>query len=618
LVIYGDEPWEPYDRVRLSALLTGKESLQSIQNRLQVPEKASVRQFHNCAVVNIDRTNHRVIDVQGRSQRYSKLVLAVGSKSHIPQIPGIHELDGIYRFRDMSDAERLIARTTRSRYTLVLGGGLLGIEAARGLCRSGTAVTIVEHSERLMAAQLDNYAAELIKTHVQKQGIKVITGNSVKTLLGKTAVKGVLLRDGQALLCDTLVVATGIRANIELARKAGLPVGRGIKVNEYLQTADKNIYAIGECVEYKGNTYGLVKPSLDQADVLAAYMSGSDAVYMGSTATSRLKVVEESVFSAGNIGQNVAPTSLKKMVWKNDDDKQYRKILFRHNRIVGAIGIGPWQDNSRLQEAIEKERRIGFWQQLRFKYTGSLWSGDAVNNVASWPENTYVCNCKSVTKGDLSVAMEAGCKTVEALAGKTGASTVCGSCKPLLANLVGGEILKAESGSKWLMVSSIMGSVLSLIFFAYPGLPFNVSVTDVWRWDILWRNETIKQISGFSLLSLSVMISAISIRKRVKRVSSGSFSAWRLFHVISGIVILGVLVAHTGFRMGVELNFWLMLSFVVLVIFGSLSSLLVAYQHKLDNPMSRKTKSLMLWGHILLLWPLPSLVIFHVIKTYWY
>ncbi len=617
IVIYGDEPWEPYDRVRLSALLSGDESWQSLQNPLVISSEGRVLQHHNCAVVEIDRDKRCVLDETGRRQPYDKLILAVGSRPHIPSIPNI-DLPGIYSFRDMSDAERLIARTTRSRQTIVVGGGLLGLEAARGLQRAGTDVTVVEHANRLMASQLDEAGSAILERSVRELGVRVITDNSVKTILGKERIKGVLLRDGRAVLCDTMVLATGIRPYIDLARDCGLAIGRGIKVDDRLQTSDAHIFAAGECVEHNGKVYGMVAPGFEQADVLASCLSGEMAVYRGSVAAARLKVVGESVFSVGESDEGQSTANINTAAWRDETSGQYRKLVYRFNRLVGAMGVGEWLESQRIQEAVESKRRIWPWQLWQFRKDGRLWSEDDAADVATWPAHARVCNCKSINRGTLTDAMARGCTTIESLAECTGASTVCGSCKPLLADLVGNNQLDPERGANTLSITAVISVLIALAFLLLPNIPYNSSVADSIQWDQLWRNGLLKQITGFSVLGLGVLISLISLRKRISKFTLGGFPVWRVIHVGVGLLTVVMLLAHTGLRVGDNLNQLLMLSFVSLILFGAVASWAIGRQHALPRVIGKRVLSLSIWGHILLLWPVPALVGFHVLKTYWY
>ena len=615
ILVYGDEPWEPYNRVRLSALLSGEINLAGILNPPRLPADHRVVQHHNCEVVTIDPARRLITDRTGATQRYSKLVLATGSRPRIPVIEGIDK-PGMFTFRNLDDAQRLMAR--RSRCAVVVGGGLLGLEAARGLQKHYTEVFVVEHANRLMAQQLDEGAAELLRERMLALHVRVVLSDSVKRVLGDASVTGVELRSGREIACDTLVVATGIHPNIELARDAGLSVGRGIRVNDQMQTSDPHIYAVGECAEHRDRVYGLVAPGLEQAGVAAHCIHGGAARYPGSQAATRLKVAGARVFSIGRTGEGEVTSQLRTLVFRATDNRHYRKILLQRNRVVGAIAYGDWPEINRAQEAVQRTRYLWPWQQRRFLKTGRLWPEQSAADVADWPAGAVVCQCTNVTRGSLSQAIQAGHGSVEALCAHTGASSVCGSCRPLLAELAGAQEIAAEPGSRTLLWTAIVTLVAALAFLLSPAIPFPDSVQVPLRWDLLWRDSLLKQVSGFTLLGIGVLVSIISLRKRLPRFSFGRFASWRLVHVLLGTLAVITLIGHTGLRLGYNLNLLLMLNFLALLLVGAAASGVIGLQQILPRARARRTREVSLWLHILLLWPLPALLGFHILKTYWF
>lgn len=617
IFIYGNEPWEPYNRVRLAGLLTGEVDFAGIQNPLRLPPQHRVVQRHNCEIVAIDRDLQLVRDRQGNTQPYSHLVLATGSRPHIPNMEGTDKV-GVFTFRNLDDAQRLIARRARSRHAVVLGGGLLGLEAARGLQKHHTAVTVIEHAGRLMAQQLDDEAAELLREHLLALGIQVTLGDSVKRVLGDTHITGVQLLSGRSIACDTLVIATGIRPNLGLARDAGIAVGRGIRVNDRMQTNDERVYAIGECAEHRGYIYGLVAPGLEQAGVAAHHVAGGAAGYTGSQVATRLKVIGVKVFSAGRTGEHEVIRQLNTLSWRSCDNGRYRKLLLQRNRLVGAIACGDWEQSSRVQESVQRMRYVWPWQQRRFVHDGRLWPEQTAVHVADWPAGAVVCQCTNTTRGALAAALQAGHGTPEALGACTGAGTVCGSCKPLLAELAGDRPLAPERGSRTLVWTGVAALLAVLAMLLAPAVPFADSVQQNLRWDLLWRDGLLKQVSGFGLLGLGAAVSLISLRKRMRGVRFGDFAGWRLVHVLLGTLVAATLVAHTGLRLGYHLNFYLMLCFTALLLAGAVAGGVIGWQHALPRALVRRVRGWSLWAHTLLLWPLPALLGFHILKTYWF
>jgi nitrite reductase (NADH) large subunit len=469
-----------------------------------------------------------------------------------------------------------------------------------------------------MAQQLDDEAADLLREQLLSMGIQVVLGDSVRRVTGGAYIDGVELRSGRRIACDTLLIATGIRPNLVLARDAGIAVGRGIRVNDQMQTSDRSVFAIGECAEHRDRIYGLVAPGLEQAAVAAHYIAGGTSHYSGSQAATRLKVVGVSVFSAGRTGERDVTSQLRTVSWRSYDSSRYRKLLLMRNRLVGAIAYGDWEETSRLQESVQRARHFWPWQLRRFQRYGRVWPDQLAVNVNDWPASTVVCQCTSTTRGTLSAAVQAGHCTLEALCAQTGAASVCGSCKPLLADLAGGEPLAAESGSGALVWTAAVSLLAALAMLLAPGIPFAHSVQVDVRWDLLWRESLFKQVSGFSLLGLGVLVSAISLRKRTGRVSFGSFGAWRVVHVLLGTLAAATLVAHTGLRLGYHLNLYLMLSFVGLLLAGAIAGGAIGLQHVLPRSVAKRSRELSLWMHIVLLWPLPALLGFHILKTYWF
>ena len=617
VVIYGNEPWEPYNRVRLASLLTGEETLAGIQNPLDLKDNHHVVQHHNCEIVSIDRENKIIHDQQGNVQQYSKLVLATGSSPHIPNIEGIDK-SGIYTFRNLNDVQDLSARLTRSRHVIVLGGGLLGLEAARGLQKFNTSVTVIEHASHLMANQLDNEAGNLLREHMLSEKVNIFLKDGVKKVFGSDRIKAVKLISGRIIECDTLVIATGIKPNIKLALDAGIPVGRGVRVNDQMQTRDTDIFSIGECAEHRGKIYGLVSPGLEQAGVAAHRITGSKSHYKGTNEATRLKVAGVSVFSAGRTGNDEETSHLKVITWRSHGGNYYRKILLHRNRLVGAVGFGNWDESSRILEAVRYNRHLWPWQIKRFIRTGNVWPVEEATNINEWPSAAIVCQCTKVNRGTLSKAINEGDNTVEALCSRTGASSVCGSCKPLLADMLGGQAIEAENGSRTLIWTAVFTMLMAFSFLLVPAIPFAESVQENIRLDFLWRNSIAKQATGFSLLAMGILISLISLRKRVTRISIGDFSLWRVIHVLVGVVAIVTLFAHTGLRLGSHLNLYLMLSFIGLLLAGGMASGAIGLQHALPRQLINATREMSLWTHILLLWPLPVLLGFHVFKSYWY
>ncbi len=619
LVIYGDEQYEPYNRVRLSSWLAGDLGWQEIAQPLKRPFGGKIDERLGCRVVAIDVEQQTVTDAKGTVQPYSSLVLATGSAPFVPNIPGVH-LPGVFTFRDLSDTNRLIARRASSHHTVVLGGGLLGLEAARGMLRNGTRVTVIDHADRLLAMQLDEAASNRLIKDVIALGIEVVLDDAVTDVLGTERVRGVRLRSGDVLACDTLVLATGIRPNIELAKQAKLHFGRGIQVDDQMHTSDANILAVGECCEHRGEVYGLVAPGLEQANVAAASISGTGGTYTGSIAASRLKVVGTQVFSMGPMGANAVRNYGRTHVYKDNAKGIYRKILVHRNRLAGAIGIGEWDETVRLQTAIGTGQLVWPWQIMRFLRTGLLWPLEDTQGIAAWPGSAVVCQCTGVTRGAITEAVALGACCTEDVTKATGASSVCGSCKPLVQDLLGsGAERQPVAFFGTLLTLTLLALVATVSLIAMPAIPYASSVQAAWQPDILWRDGLIKQITGFSILGLFTLGLLVSLRKRVKGLAkAGQFDHWRLAHLGLGILAIVALLAHTGMRAGHGLNFVLMVSFSAMLLLGGITSLVIAFEHRIGGALATRLRRQSGLIHILLFWPIPMLLGWHVFKGYWF
>lgn len=613
IVIFGDEPWEPYDRIGLSSFLAGDLEREDLKNDVSFE---GIVQHYNCRVESISRTNQYVIDEIGKRHYYSKLILATGSKPHIPNIPGV-DLPNVFTFRDMMDVEKLFARRVKSRCTVVIGGGLLGLEAARAMQKHNTKVVLVEHSLRLMNKQLNDDLSDVLLKKVENLGINVYLQSSVNRIEGEIGVTGISLSSGDTINCDTVIVATGITPNKSLALSSGLSIGRGISVNDSLNTSDPNIFAIGECCEYKGQLYGLVAPGYEQAAIIAHILKNEKVKYAGSLNSSKLKVFGLSVYSAGEVGDET--DNITNELYRYSDGDIKRVLVVRHRRIVGAMGIGTWFEFERIQEAIRNKRRVWPWQLLAFKSTGSIWNEADSFDVSAWPVNAIVCSCKNISRGKISECISRGCKNVESVAKETGASSVCGTCRPLVSSMFGQvEKLKPQWGFKALLLSSLLASIVFLIWMLVPPIPYAESVQDI-NLDVLWSDFLYKQISGYTLAGVTLLsIIFLSLRKRIKWFGIGRLGAWRNAHTYIGLFALILLILHTGLHAGSQLNFYLLFSFLLASIIGAASAYIIANEHKYSPLKIKRWRILVNRAHIFVVWPIPALLGFHITAAYYF
>ncbi len=620
-ILFNAERWQPYNRVKLTPLLSGDVQLGQVQQPVQFPGPGKIALYSDNSIVDIDRAAKTVTTKHGRRWSYSKLIIAMGSRAYVPPIPGA-DIPGVFTFRNFDDVEKLVARSVRSRRCVVVGGGLLGLEAARGMRDRGIETWVVEHETHLMARQLDARGGELLAAAVERMGLHVLTGTRVAQFHGQTRLTGVEVAGREdPIECDTAIICTGIKPNMELARDVGLAVGRGIKVGPTLQTSDPDIYAIGECAEFEGHVYGLVGPGFEQAVAAARHIAGGKSNYAGSVPATKLKIIGTDVFSMGDVEQLEQRSDVTTVCFEDEDGENYRRLILKRGRLIGAIAIGDWAELSRLQETIRSRGIVYPWQARRFASTGLVWPKTEPRSVKDWPRAATVCNCTGVTRGQIGDCIALGAQTLDDVKRDTGASTVCGSCKIHI-----GELLDAPAprepvkAAKPIAVLSILAAVAALLTLILPIIP---TATDIERRnlaDLLYLDSFTKQVSGYTLLALSVLAAILSLRKRVKFLGIWDFSGWRVFHSIVGVVALIALFAHTGFRLGSNLNMWLMLTFLGLAVAGAVAGLATAFEHRVFN--SPKTaaglRSASFWLHLVSFWPLPLLVAIHILTVYFY
>lgn len=617
VILFGNEPYDPYNRVQLSNVLSRSKDYDDIVMQFPLPSDTFHFEYRQQHIQSIHPRQKLITTNTGEMVDYDHLVIATGSSPHVPSIEG-KDLKGVYTFRNLRDTEALLARSYRSRTTIVVGGGLLGLEAAKALTTHHTNVILIQQGERLMNRQLDEKASTLVAKHIEQEGIRVITASGVRRIVGDQRVEGVITRDGTKILCDTVLFCTGIRPQNDLARNAGLHVGRGITINDELQTSAEHIYAIGECSEHAGQVYGIVSPGLEQAAVLADRFAQGQSHYQGTQLISTLKVVGQSVCSMGEVAEVTRRAKQHFLSHYNKKTGAYRKLVIHQSKIIGACAVGEWEESRRVQEAFYSQQTIYPWQQLYFKLTGKLWLGDADKQVAQWPETAIVCQCNQISRGDISQAVVQGCDSIKKIGDKTSAGTVCGSCQPLLQNLLGKKAQPvAVKGAIPILLFSLLAVIASSLFALVPGIE-PVDSVQTPSWEFLWTDGFWKQVSGFSLLGIVALGLIMSLRKRFGWIFLGDFSYWRVVHVVLGLVALAVLLIHTGAHLGENLNRWLMINFLVISAVGALAGLTLAIASKTAMTGIDTLKKSWYWVHILVVWPLPALLIVHILSVYYF
>ena len=358
--VVGKEPQAAYNRVLLSSLLAGEVSAADVRFR-----DAAWYADHGIELLlgtpaeSIDVSGRLLRLADGRTLAFDRLVLATGSQPILPSVPGM-TLPGVLTFRDLADVEAIRAAAGEGRRAVVIGGGLLGIEAAYGLVRAGLEVDLLHLMDRLMERQLDPRAGQLLRSAVEAKRIRVLLEAETERVVGDVAAEAVKLKDGRLLPADLVVVAIGIRPEAELARRSGIACDRGIVVDSHLETSCSGIYAIGECAEHRGVCYGLVEPGYTQARVLAARLAGGGEVYAGSVLATNLKVSGVNVFSTGEF---LCREGTEEIVLSDPGLPAYKKLVIRRNadgqRLVGAVLFGDTMDGLWYQELIRSATPVG-------------------------------------------------------------------------------------------------------------------------------------------------------------------------------------------------------------------------------------------------------------------
>ncbi|MGE0267052.1 MAG: FAD-dependent oxidoreductase [Candidatus Omnitrophota bacterium] len=618
ITVFAKEPRVAYNRIKLSSYMTLRDSKPLEILPLSWYRRHGIDLLLADPVVQIHKKDKCVVSKNGRRLYYDYLVFATGSYPFVPPIEGT-DLPGVFVYRTIDDLEAICRFCYHRKNVAILGGGLLGLEAAEAMMNLGLDVHVVELAAFLMPQQLTPQASEVLQKHILAQKINVHLCRQALKITHTFGKKVIHFKDGSILETDAVIISTGIRPCTQLAKDSGIecgPVG-GIMINNALESSEKNIYAIGECALHRGQIYGLAAPGYKMAKMLAnRFATGEDAVFEKADMSTRLKMLGVNVVT---IGEHLQPVTT--IDFKTEDF--YRQIAIDDDRLIGALGVGNWPESGKIQTCVEKGSKIPLSKLNQFKTSGALWPNEEKTGPAAWNDDAYICNCLQISKGTVCRTIEQGSADLDDLVRQTKASSVCGSCRPLLAQLLGtpvGQFL--QKGWKPLLIISILALVLACVNIFYPPFTMADSVESFrFKIDALWRNKFFKQVSGFSLLGLSLIGLLLSLRKRFPGFSFGHIRSWRIVHALFGVTSLIVLFAHTGFHFGRNLNYWLMLVFVVLNLLGAVAGIVAAIESKGQGfwvDKARKLRPVLTTLHIVLFWPLPVLLTFHILSVYFY
>lgn len=453
ITIFGAEPRLNYNRIMLSPVLAGEKAYDDIViNDEAWYRDNAITLEKGVAAATLDLAAKAVVDTEGRRTPFDKLILATGSDPVRLPLPG-GDLKGVVTFRDLDDVEAMLAASAEpGAAAVVIGGGLLGLEAAYGLARRGMKATVVHLMDVLMERQLDQAASFLLEAALAERGVETVLAAQSEAILGEGGqVTGLKLKDGRVLPCNLLVMAVGIRPNAAVAKTGGLEVNRGVVVNDQMRTSHPDVYAVGECAEHRGVAYGLVAPIWDMCRTLAtAITEDGEGAYEGSILSTRLKVSGVDVFSAG---QFAGGEGCEDVVYRDAGRGVYKRLVLKDDRLAGAVLFGDAADGGWYFELMKSQADIGpLRETLIFgqAITESLRGLDPSSAVSVMADTAEICGCNGVCKGTIVAAIaEQGLDTLDAVRASTKASASCGSCTPLVEQLLRvtlGDGFKARTG----------------------------------------------------------------------------------------------------------------------------------------------------------------------------
>jgi nitrite reductase (NADH) large subunit len=451
VTVFGDETHVNYNRVLLSSVLAGERSTEEITlNPLDWYQANGITLRLGVRITDIDPVK-RVVTGDDRSvESYDKLLLATGSSAFLPPISGLDK-ENVFTFRNLDDTRAILGAARKGAKAVVIGGGLLGLEAARGLQVQGCDVVVVHLLDTLMNMQLDMTGGTYLQQKMEQMGVRVLTSRVTQRLLGNGVVEGIEFANGELLEADLVVIAAGIRPNADLGRKAGVKVNRGIVVNDHMETSDPRVFAVGECVEHRGQVYGLVAPLLEQGKVLAATITGHKGpTFEGWKPAAKLKVMGVDVFSAGEFQETSETHSVR---YEDPALGVYKKLIIRDNRLAGVVLVGDAGDSGRYMEwfrtnadLVVRRRNLLFPEAVP----------DHGQSVAEMPDGDVVCGCMGVTKGQIISAIHnKGVNTMAHLKECTKASTGCGSCSGTCQELLKAVATSFEEETKKLLCKCV-------------------------------------------------------------------------------------------------------------------------------------------------------------------
>ncbi|MFK3937777.1 nitrite reductase large subunit NirB [Alkalihalobacillus sp. NPDC078783] len=431
LTIIGREPVRSYNRILLSSALQGEATVDSIYSQTETWfSDHQITLFLDESVEWIDSDEKVILTDHHRTIPYDKLIIATGSSPFVLPIPG-HDKEGVFTFRTMDDCHQLLKVSATFKRATVIGGGLLGLEAAKGFLHMGMSVDVVHRASSLMERQLDETAAGLLQQELEAQGMRFHLDKDTTSITGRDRVERVNFSDGEGIDTDIVIMSAGVRPNIALAEKNGIKTNRGIVVDDRMCTSTPDIYAVGECVEHRELIYGMVKPLYEQSKVLAQELCGLEgALFRGTILSTQLKISGVDLFSVGEVTPSDTTNSL---MYMDEANTHYKRLFFKGDCLTGAILYGQTHGSAGLVDLVSKQTELTEAEKNQLLYS----EGDHDSLIADMPSSELICQCNAVSKKEMIQAVQReGLSTVDEVKSCTKAASSCGGCKPLVGSLL--------------------------------------------------------------------------------------------------------------------------------------------------------------------------------------
>ncbi|WP_323773905.1 FAD-dependent oxidoreductase [Alcanivorax sp.] len=609
--IFCDEHLPPYDRVQLPLILEKQASFADIQIAEFLKKAKKVSLYSGTKIRNINPMRMSVTTQDGVSHFYRSLFLATGSSPIIPLIPG-NKLQGVLSFRTYDDALNLRQRVLETERITIIGGGALAVETAAALAMAGQTVTLVFRSRQLLSGYFNDTASELIANHLIELGVTLHAETIIASIEGDAEVRGVRFSDGRTLETDTVVFCTGVQPNIALAKAAGIKTRHGICIDHSSRTSAPNIFAGGDCAEHDGRLYTLARAGIEHARAAARAMFGEEGQLEKVHAPGlKLKVPMLPCFSL-----NSTALESKELIiycWQNQNRKLYRCLTLCRDIPVSVQCVGKWPELGLIEQAIRSGERLDDHSVQHFVRTGE-WTSQTCRISKFPPADELVCHCRSVTWNEISHAVRNGATSLKDIQNKTGASTGCGSCSIAIASALNAPHTTPTRQS---IISTRLASMTSLLiclsYMAVPIQDFTMSnfiplATKIPNLDI--NSST----TGYGLLTLTLCLSLIGLRKRLSNFSLGTFANWRLSHAIIALLGLIVFSLHTDFKLHANLNAALYLFYTMTMCLGAISGSLLDY----NGPFFGWARNILISLHGIIFIPLLFTIIFHVFVVFYF